>query len=122
MKQLYFVHNANSSLIAQTINYWKRTFFPNSVSCNLCLLISKGMAVNPLWKKFVAELPYDVEFFHKDEWKRNYPQYEDMELPAVFLGENGTFSLAINAAELKEQKNMEELQHFIRERLKININ
>jgi hypothetical protein len=57
--------------------------------------------MQPEWREFIKTLPVPVDFLHRDEFIRDYPQWARHPLPAAFaVGGNGSLTPFIEAPEM----------------------
>ena len=115
MKELLFVYNANSTPIAQLTDLFVKLFAPKKYSCNLCLLTYGMLRMKRTWKVFVDQLPRDVRFLHRDEFRDRYG--DDSDLPAAFIVENGELVPFITAREINGVRSVGELIELVKRNL-----
>ena len=95
--KLLFVYNADSTFAAWIRDGITKVFAPHRYPCNLCKITFGLLLMKKKWKRYTQNLPYRVEFLHRDEFKRRY--YTDEELPAAFLAGN-ELSVLLTAEEI----------------------
>ena len=84
---LLFVYNANSDLFSSVTGFAHKIISPQTYNCSLCLLTYGNLTMKQEWKSFLAALPAEKTFLHKDEFESQYKQ--SFGLPAIFyLKEN----------------------------------
>ena len=69
------------------------------------------------WKKFVASLPYEVEFLHKDEFKTAYVGHA-VQAPALISSDSDQFTTLISSNDFSSIKSLEELKTQVTNSLK----
>jgi hydroxypyruvate isomerase len=94
------VYNADSSLFSQVSDFVHKVVSSETYQCNLCGIIYGHIGMKQEWKTFIQSLPMAVEFLHKDEFTRQYPQLKNSDLPAIFLSDAGQTKSFITADEI----------------------
>ena len=115
MKELLFVYNADSTTIARFTDLFIKLFAPKKYSCNLCLVTYGMLRMKRAWKVFVDQLPYDVRFLHRDEFRDRYG--DDSDLPAAFIVGNDEPVPFITARELNGVPSVGELIELVKQRM-----
>ncbi len=115
MKELLFVYNADSSPIAQFTDLFIKLFAPKKYSCNLCLVTYGMLRMKRTWKVFVDQLPHDVRFLHRGEFRDRYG--DDSDLPAAFIVGNDELVPFITAREIDGVRSVGELIELVKQKL-----
>ncbi|PJJ60608.1 hypothetical protein [Hymenobacter chitinivorans] len=116
MPQLLFVYNADTGLVNGLLDLAHKLVSPATYPCSLCA-ITHGTRMRPEWKEFVASLPLESAFLHRDEFLVQYPERAATALPAVFVrNKSGGLTSFITAAELN-QADLPGLMQLIQQRL-----
>ncbi len=115
MKELLFVYNADSSPIAQFTDLFIKLFAPKKYSCNLCLVTYGILRMKRTWKVFVDQLPHDVRFLHRGEFRDRYG--DDSDLPAAFIVGNDELVPFITAREINGVRSVGELIELVKQKL-----
>ncbi|WP_456404148.1 hypothetical protein [Thiolapillus sp.] len=110
--QLLFVYNADSGAFNTLADIGHKMFSPDTYSCALCAITHGVFREKEQWRTFVASLPLECRFFHRDEFQRHYPEFE-VQFPAVFLEKNNGLFPCLSADQLKSCENMLDLQRLI---------
>ena len=114
MKELLFVYNADSRPIAQFKDLIIKLFARKKYSCNLCLLTCGMLSMKRAWKVFVDQLPHDVRFLDRDEFRDRYG--DDSDLPAAFMVGNGERVSFITAREINGTRSVEKLIELVKQK------
>ena len=69
------------------------------------------------WKKFVASLPYEVEFLHKDEFKTTHVGHA-IQAPALISSDSDQFTTLISTNDFSLIESLEELKIQVTNALK----
>jgi len=117
--KLIFVYNANSSLFAQLTDYTHKLLKPQTYQCNLCTLTYGNLGMKREWRQFIQTLPYEIQFFHKDEFIRHHQEFNNTDYPAAFMQINNTIKQVITAQEINTKHRLEELKTLVMQ--KINV-
>ena len=115
---LVFVYNADSTLASAAGNFLTRIFAPDNYSCNLCKVTYGPVKMKLPWEKFLDTLLNEKIFLHRDEFKEQYPKYNNMPLPVIFIKLSGNLEVLISAEEINNIKHWEELKTLLVSRLK----
>lgn len=82
--RLLIVYNADGGVLnALRDALWKITS-PATYPCSLCAITYGAVSMHPEWKRFLAELPFDVAFHHRDDFAAAYPDH-GIALPAIAI-------------------------------------
>ena len=116
--RLLFVYNADGGRLAGLKDMFHKILSPATYSCSLCAVTYGATSMRPEWQQFVKALPMPVDFLHRDEFVRDFPQHRNQPLPAAFaVAETGELTPFIQAAELNAA-DLNELMQLVQERLK----
>lgn len=113
-KQLLFVYNAQSSVMAQLTDYIHKTVSPKTYGCNLCGLTYGAAGMKNEWKQFLDSLPLKAQFLHKDEFLKEYPGKENITFPVAFIKENDTLVNLITTEEINQQQSLDDLKALVK--------
>ena len=118
-EKLLFVYNADATLFAAMGDFTKRVLAPEKYQCNLCA-VTHGIFNNMKgeWKKFLGSIPHEKESLHRDEFKKAFPAYEDVPLPAIFLMRENDLYILATSDEINEQKDTADMIGFLKGKLK----
>ncbi len=117
MNKLIFVYNADSSFLAVANDFVRKLVAPNSQECNLCKITYGVTGKKEEWSEYLATIPMEKVFLHKDEFRRKYPDEAPTELPAIFVENTGVLSSFISAHEMNKASNIDELVNAINQKL-----
>ncbi|PIP61659.1 hypothetical protein COW99_02890 [Candidatus Roizmanbacteria bacterium CG22_combo_CG10-13_8_21_14_all_38_20] len=70
------------------------------------------------WREFLDPLPFEKEFFHRDEFHKEYPELKSAKLPTIFISQNNTLNPLVLADEINMQKNIDGLKNIINGKIK----
>ncbi len=113
---IIFVYNANSGIINEVSDYFKKIFTPKTYPCNLCAVTYNNFGMKREWKDFVFNLDYSIEFLHKDEFDEKYDIKNNI-FPSVFLKKNNEIKLLLSAEKLNKIKSLDGLIKIIKEKI-----
>ena len=115
--KLVFVYNADGGAINGIKDYFHKLFSPSTYDCNLCG-ISFGLGgMKKGWKNYIEELPLPVEFLHRDEFNKEFPNAQK-EFPSAWVKGTDKLELLISGEEMNIPKTLEELISLTNEKLK----
>ncbi len=118
-RTLLFVYNADSGMFNTLSDMAHKVFSPRTYSCNLCALTHSTFSMRDEWKAFIESLGVELEFLHRDEFKKRGDGGDTVEadLPAIFLNGDQGLEILADAASINACKTMDDLKKLIRERL-----
>lgn len=114
--KLVLAYNANGGIFPGLVDVVWKEASPKTYPCNLCLHAFERFGPKEAWKDYLASLPYRVETFHKDAFKRKYDF--DGPFPAVFLGTDSAVKMIVPAAEINTARSLQDLIAMMNRSLK----
>ena len=116
MKSLIFVYNADSGIFNSISDTANKIISPSTYRCNLCKITYGIVNEKDEWKSFISNLPYKINFLHKNEFNKKYPNVKE-KLPAVFKILGNKTILLISADEINKCKSLSDLKKLVGSRL-----
>lgn len=115
---LIFVYNANSGLGNALMDTAHKVLSPNSYACNLCGITYGLLTENRQWKKYRESSGIEMQFLHKDEFKKEYASKFMFQLnfPVVLAIVGMELEILIGSEELNTLKSTQELIALVEER------
>lgn len=113
--RLIFVYNADSGIAKAVLDSLHKTFSPDTYSCQLCQITYGAFTMRKEWRAFIAKLPIESTFLHRDEWRTQYGR-QDV-LPAIFLDSGEKIRLLVDRDKL-QSLDLNALMSHLREKLK----
>ena len=111
------MYHADGGRLAGLKDMFHKILSPGTYPCSLCAVTYGATAMRPEWGAFIKTLPLPVEFRHRDDFVRNYPQWRAHPLPAAFaVADTGSLSPFIEAPEM-DAADLNGLMELVRERL-----
>ena len=109
--QLVFVYNANTGFGNALLDSIHKTLDPKSYECNLCAITFGFFTENRKWKEFRQNSGVDMEFLHRDEFKKRYPEEEQNKeaFPQVFFLKEGKLQKFLSKGEINAMESQEDL-------------
>ena len=115
--RLIFVYNADGGRLAGLQDMFHKILSPATYLCSLCAVTYGATSMRPEWQQFIQQLAVPVEFLHRDEFGRDYPQWRTHPLPAAFaVDDAGALTPFIGAPEMGAT-DLNGLMQLVRERL-----
>ncbi|WP_406660272.1 hypothetical protein V7O66_10500 [Methanolobus sp. ZRKC3] len=111
-KKIVFVYNANSGILNMAADYIHKIVSPSTYNCRLCGLTYDNTGMKNNWKQFIAELKYQSDFLHRDEFLDKYGEIKD-DLPCAYLETAGKLELFISADEMNLCNTLDELMTLV---------
>ncbi|WP_299124821.1 GTPase [uncultured Winogradskyella sp.] len=106
--KLIFIYNANSGKLNAIFDAGHKLFNPSTYKCSLCALTYDTFTENETWKAFRKESDLIMEFYHKDEFERTFPNV-NMIYPAILKLEGSQLTMVLNNDILNEIPDVEAL-------------
>lgn len=98
--RLILVYNANAGLLNAIKDTVHKITAPATYPCSLCALTYGWFAMHGRWRRFLASLPHDKVFHHRDDFAVAFPAMA-LPLPVILLQQENAFPrVLISAAEL----------------------
>ena len=110
--QLLFVYNADSGAFNVLADIGHKIFSPGTYSCALCTITHGVFREKEQWRSFVASLPVECIFLHRDEFLHQHSGFEG-QLPGVFLRKADRLIPCLSAEQLKSCRDIPDLQQLI---------
>ena len=115
---LIFLYNADSGVFAAAADYIHKIVSPETYDCKLCFVTYDNFGMNKSWKVFLKTIPFEQEFYHKNEFIQKFPEQKVVELPAILIkNDQGQLTNLVSSQELRPLKNQEELQILLSTKL-----
>jgi hypothetical protein len=106
--KLIFVYNAKSGIVQGMLDSLHKIASPDTYACSLCAITYGMFAVHRNWRAYLQELPYEMVFHHRPDFRAAYPQV-DVALPVILADEGGVISTLLDAQAMKALKNVDAL-------------
>lgn len=118
-EKLIFIYNANSGIRNKVIDSAHKILRPSTYPCKLCDLTYGAFKENRSWREFRKESTFEMEFLHKDEFKRQYASKfgHKFDWPIVLSSSNEDFEVFISCDEMNGLASAKELIHLIHSRI-----
>ncbi|MEM6857553.1 MAG: hypothetical protein AAF559_06745 [Pseudomonadota bacterium] len=92
--RLICVYNADTGLIEALMHAVHKAARPETYPCSLCALTYGAVSMRGDWKRFWQELDADVDFYHRDDFTRDFATLgtggaREVALPVVLISEAG---------------------------------
>jgi hypothetical protein len=118
IQKLIFIYNADSGLRNMILDSAHKIFSPETYECSLCDITYGAFTENTVWKKFRKDTELQMEFLHKDEFKKAYASKFGYKysFPIVLAETENGLELYVTTEELDKIENPEELIGLINER------
>ena len=117
-QRLLFVYNADGGRLAGLKDMFHKILSPSTYPCSLCAVTYGATAMRPEWREFIQKLPVPVEFPHRDEFRRDYPQWARHPLPAAFAVDAAGQLIPFIEAPAMDAADLNGLMELVRERLR----
>ncbi len=99
--RLILVYNADSGWLHAIKDALHKIVSPTTYPCSLCALTYGPVSMRRAWRRFLAGLPLEITFHHRDDFAAAFPGLA-VPLPAILLAQPGNAvpAVLIGAAEL----------------------
>jgi hypothetical protein len=117
IKKLIFVYNADSGLFSTVTDFAHKIVSPETYNCNLCKITYGNMTMKSSWKDYLDSLNYEKEFLHRNEFQKQYPEFKEVALPAIFAWRQDQAKLLMSAEEINSVSDVETLKDKLSKKL-----
>lgn len=119
VEKLVFVYNADSGLRNMILDSAHKILSPETYACSLCDITYGAFTEDSVWKKFRKESNLDMQFLHKDEFRKAYASKfgHKFIFPIVLVASNSGLEVFIKTEELDELENPQALIKLVQERI-----
>lgn len=100
MSALIFVYNADDGPLAAVFDAAHKLVSPATYPCSLCAVTYGAVRMRRAWKDYLAALPYETRFYHRQGFARAHPALADLALPAILIDQGDGVEMLIDAATL----------------------
>ena len=115
--RLLMVYNADEGLF-NALNDWAHKFFsPATYECRLCRYTYGVTGMLAPWKIFLERQPFPTAFFHRPDFRKAYPEYNEVELPLIHVDKAGHLDVLVLAEEIGETGGLISLINLVQSRL-----
>jgi len=120
-QKLIFIYNADSGLRNAVIDSMHKVISPKTYDCNLCDITFGVFTENSKWKKFRSATRFEMEFLHKDEFKKQYASKfgHKFTYPIILISSSKGLEIFAGTKEVNGIANAEELIQLIDQRMKL---
>lgn len=118
MDTIIFVYNVDSGFFNTLKDALHKSFSPATYPCKLCELSHGVLTMKKPWRNYLQQLPFQKKFLHRNEFREQYPDCRDAELPAIFLQIKSACTELVPAQDINQQKNLTDLIELVDNRLK----
>ncbi|MGB3471305.1 MAG: hypothetical protein WBA51_10830 [Erythrobacter sp.] len=92
--RLVLVYNADTGLIQALMHAVHKQVRPETYPCSLCALTYGAVSMRGDWKQFWQGLEPQVDFYHRDDFTRDFPELgtgglREVALPSILISEAG---------------------------------
>ncbi|MGB5237562.1 MAG: GTPase [Flavobacteriaceae bacterium] len=119
LEKIVFVYNADSGKRNAILDSLHKVLQPSTYNCKLCDITFGVFQEKKEWKDFRTTYGHEMEFLHKDEFKKAYASkfgYR-FSFPIVLAAVSENLEVLINTEELNTLPDANALINLIRERV-----
>ncbi|MBT2161970.1 GTPase [Zobellia barbeyronii] len=120
IQKLIFIYNADSGLKNGLLDSAHKILSPSTYDCNLCDITFRVFTEDKVWKKFREQTNLEMEFLHKDEYKKQYASKfgNKYTFPIILAQVNEDLQVFVSTEEMNTLEDAESLTKIIQERTK----
>ncbi len=107
--KILFVYNADSGPGNLLLDVAHKLISPKTYACNLCAITHHTYGRRNDFRVFMEQLPYPVEFLHRDEYEEHYSGRRKYPFISL-LNPEGEETAKIEARQINAMKNFGELR------------
>ncbi|MBU2948972.1 GTPase [Zobellia uliginosa] len=119
IQKLIFIYNADSGLKNSLLDSAHKILSPSTYDCNLCDITFGVFTENKVWKSFRENTNLEMEFLHKDEYKKQYASKfgNKFTFPIILAQTNNGLEVFVGTEEMNAIEDSEALVELIQERV-----
>ena len=111
------MYNANSGMVNSWLDIAHKIIKPETYACDLCSLTHGSFREKRIWKDFKNEFPIPMEFYHKDEFLKEYnskwlPSYE---FPIILIVDGEVMESIITSQDFNDITTVEALMQVLKD-------
>ncbi|MDO6519160.1 GTPase [Zobellia uliginosa] len=120
IEKLIFIYNADSGLKNALLDSTHKILSPSTYNCNLCDITFGVFTENKIWKRFREEADLEMEFLHKDEYKKQYASKfgNKFSFPIILAQSDGELQVFVSTEEMNTIEDARSLIRLIEKRIK----
>ncbi|SIS93885.1 hypothetical protein SAMN05421766_10562 [Zobellia uliginosa] len=120
IEKLVFIYNADSGLKNALLDSAHKILNPSTYNCNLCDITFGVFTENKIWKRFREETDLEMEFLHKDEYKKQYASKfgNKFSFPIILAQSNGELQVFVSTEEMNTIEDARSLIRLIEKRIR----
>ena len=120
IQKLIFIYNADSGLKNALLDSAHKILSPSTYDCKLCDITFGVFSEDKLWKKFREQANLEMEFLHKDEYKKLYASKfgNKYTFPIILAQVDNDLQVFVGTEEMNNLEDAESLTKIIQERTK----
>jgi hypothetical protein len=111
--RLIFVYNAKAGFLNGMMDSIHKTVSPDTYECSLCAVTHGFFTMDKAWRAYLKSLPYEASFYHRPDFRAQFPADADQALPLIALEEAGALKILVGPADLKSCKDSNALAAMI---------
>ena len=118
-QKLIFVYNADSGLGNLILDGAHKILSPDTYDCKLCELTFGAFTEKNVWKKFRIESQLQMDFLHRNEFKKQYASKfgHKFEFPVVLVEGASGLEVLIHSSEMNKLERAEDLIALVKVRM-----
>lgn len=117
-ERILFIYNADSGLFNTLTDIAHKLISPSTYQCDLCSITHGIFKERDQWRSFIETLPFEVLFFHRDEFGAQYDVDNlNIEFPCLLREQEDRLSLLLSASDIASCDSVECLSKLIRNKL-----
>ncbi|WP_400074215.1 GTPase [Zobellia russellii] len=119
IQKLVFIYNADSGLKNSLLDSAHKILSPSTYDCNLCDITFGVFTENKVWKGFRESTSMEMEFLHRDEYKKQYASKfgTKFTFPIILARTNNDLEVFVGTEEMNTIENAESLVDLITKRM-----
>jgi hypothetical protein len=92
---LVIVYNADEGLGAALFDAVHKIVRPDTYPCDLCAITYGAVSMRGAWRDWLKAQPFAVEFYHRQDFARAFPEQADLPLPAILRRDGAALTLVL---------------------------
>ncbi len=107
--RLIFVYNADAGIVAGIMDSIHKALSPSTYQCSLCAITYGGVGMKRQWRDWLEAQPFDVQFYHRPDFRAAFPAMADKPLPTVMIDRDDSLSVLLGPGHLAAAKSIDGL-------------
>lgn len=115
--QIILVYNTDNGLFNAVTDWSHKFFSPETYQCSLCRFTFGLTGMLMPWKTYLELLPISKLFFHRPDFRLQYPAQRALPLPVILAVKSGRIQVLLSAEDINSIEGLSGLIGLMQARL-----